>query len=242
MKVAVTGVGRWTPSPGADEPPCAIADGRAKRGTSRITRMLGEVVEQAVREAGADVASVATVYASAWGEIDIMVGLLAQIHDGDVGLSPLRFKHSVHNAASGLVSIAASNRAFSTAIAAGERTVEQGVVEAWALLAAGTPEVVLAAGDDRLPAPLDRFGAYEGFAGAVCLTRDPGTRRVRAWLERPRPLDSSASTDLPEPFATNPSAWLAPLLDAIAAGQAREVVLSAAARPLAVSVTPGPLR
>lgn len=239
MRVAVTGVARWSAGAGPSEPACAIADARAKRGTSRITRMLGEVVEIAAREGGADLSTAATVYASAWGEIDIMIGLLAQIADGDVGLSPLRFKHSVHNAASGLVSIAAGNRGFSTAIAAGDRTVEQGLVEAWGLLATGTAEVLLAVGDDRLPEPLDRFGAYEGLAAALCLVRDPGMRPVLAWLEAPRlGAVERAEVELPEPFAQNPCAWILPILDAVASGAAREVPLTAE-RPLVVPVLPG---
>lgn len=242
MKIAVTGVGRWTPTEDAPEPPCAIADVRAKRGTNRITRMLGEVVHQAATDAGADPETVATVYASAWGEIDTMVALLAQIADGDVGLSPLRFKHSVHNAASGLVSIACKNRAFSTAIAAGDRTVEQGLVEAWTLLADGVPEVILAAGDDRLPPPLDRYGRYRGLAGAVCLVRDPGERAVRAWIGAPRPSElPRADVTFEEDLRDNPCAWIVPLLDAIEAGEPREVLL-AAERPMVVTVSPGESR
>lgn len=254
MRVAITGVGRWTPTTEASEPGCAIADARAKRGTNRITRMLGEVVQQAAVEGGADLATVATVYASAWGEIDTMIALLSQIADGDVGLSPLRFKHSVHNAASGLVSIASGNRSFSTAIAAGDRTVEQGLLEAWALLCAGSPsrvrpegaggprvstDVILAVGDDRLPPPLDRYSSYRGFAAALCLTREPEGRRVLAWLEAPR-VSETARADhvLEDDLRHNPCAWIVPLLDAIDAGETRVVPL-AEERPMVVTVSPG---
>jgi 3-oxoacyl-(acyl-carrier-protein) synthase len=239
VKIAVTGVARWTPTEDATEPTCAIADARAKRGTNRITRMLGEVVQHAAIDGGADLATVATVYASAWGEIDTMIALLAQIADGDVGLSPLRFKHSVHNAASGLVSIASGNRSFSTAIAAGERTVEQGMLEAWALLHDGTRDLILAVGDDRLPPPLDRYGRYRGFAAALCLTREPGERRVRAWLDAPRHSEAArADYALEDDLRENPCAWILPLLEAIDAGDARAVPL-AEESPMIVTVTPG---
>ena len=239
MRVAITGVGQWTPTDAQPEPACAIADARAKRGTNRITRMLGEVAEQAAVAGGADLATAATVYASAWGEIDTMVALLGQIADGDVGLSPLRFKHSVHNAASGLVSIAAGNRSFSTAIAAGDRTVEQGLLEAWGLLADGAHEVILAVGDDRLPPPLDRYGSYRGFAAALCLTCEPGDRRVLAWLDEPRASEvERADYALEDDLRENPCAWILPLLDAVASGEERPVPL-AEARPMFVTVTPG---
>lgn len=253
MRVAVTGLALWAPGfPSLDawtrgeadetvaEPTCALAHPRAKRGTSRIARMLGEVVQQTVTDGGADISTVSTVYASAWGEIDIMVGLLEQIFDGDVGLSPLRFKHSVHNAASGLVSIAAENRGFSTALAAGDRTVEQGLVEALCVLATTeTQDVVLAVGDDRLPIPLERFGRYEGLAVGLCLTREPAARRVRAWLDGPRRLDGPSQVRAPAAFAENPCAWVLPLVDAIAKGATELVPLSAAERPFGVAVSPG---
>ncbi len=251
MNVAVTGLGLWTPGfPSLEawlagdrdtaviEPACALPGPRAKRGTSRITRMLCEVVEQAARDGRADLSAAATVYASAWGEIDIMIGLLEQIHDGDVGLSPLRFKHSVHNAASGLVSIAAENRSFSTAIAAGDRTVEQGLIEAWALLASGAPDVILAVGDDRLPVPLERFGRYEGLAAALCLSVEPGDRPVRAWLEPPTRLEARVDPTLPPELADNPCAWVLPLLGALTAPEDVVVPLSPADRPFAVRVRP----
>lgn len=159
------------------EPACAIVTGRAKRGTSRITRMLAEVATQAAQ--GAELTKTPIIFASAWGEIETMIDLLNQIVDGAEGLSPLRFKNSVHNAASGLLSIASKNRAFSTAIAAGTETVECGLLEAFSALETH-PEVILAVGDDRLPEPLDRLSEYQGAAMAIRLTREPNPESLGA--------------------------------------------------------------
>jgi hypothetical protein len=249
--IAVNGIGLWAPGFGsldafrageADEsatmPKCDIADARAKRGTSRIARMLGEVVQQAGTDAGVDLGSVPTVFASAWGEIDIMIKLLDQIADGDVGLSPIRFKHSVHNAASGLVSIATENRGFSTALAAGRRTFELGVLEALTfLMTSDAQSVILAIGEDQLPTPLDRYGRYEALAVGLCFGK---TAREGAYgtISFPKRADAPRRPTLPDAYAFNPTAWALPLLDALVSGEAVEsLALSAADRPFATTLT-----
>ena len=229
-----------THDPAHDMPACAIADSRAKRGTSRFARMLGEVATRACAEAGGDLSRVATVYSSAWGEIDIMVALLAQIAEGEQGLSPLRFKHSVHNAASGLVSIASGNRGFSTAMAAGRRSFEMGLLEAYGLLAADEPEVLFCVADDRLPEPLNRFAGHEGLAVGFYLVRESEEARARypraPLLSAPRP--SRAGDERVEPpalFAQNPAAEALALVRAVAAKRAASLRLSDT--PLALSVS-----
>jgi len=253
--IAVTGTALWAPGyptleawrsgeadPEATEPACAMVTPRAKRGTSRVMRMLGEVVEHVAADARIDLSQVPTIYASAWGEIDTMVKLLEQIFDQDPALSPLRFKHSVHNAASGMVSIACDNRGFSTAIAAGRRTFEMGVLEAVGVLEGGADEVVLAVSDDALPPPLDRYGSYEGLAVALVLARDAASDRARALLSPPRVAKVQAPPELPAAYAENPAAWALPLLDALQAGKATTVPLSGAERPFVVDVSFGAAR
>jgi hypothetical protein len=249
--IAVNGIGLWAPgfanleafrAGEADEavtmPKCAIANARAKRGVSRIARMLAEVTQQAAEDAGVDLSQVPTVYASAWGEIDIMIKLLDQIADGEVGLSPLRFKHSVHNSASGLVSIATENRGFSTAIAAGRRTFEQGVLEALTLLrTTENDSVILAVAEDELPKPLDRYGRYEALAVGLCFGKTPGDG-AHGNLGFPRRASEVVHPRLPEAYAENPTAHALPLLDALASGEpVKGLALSAADRPFAVDVS-----
>ena len=143
----VTGLSLWTPGYGSlaawargeedvscTDCSCAWVPPRLLRGASRFTRMLGEAAEQATRDAGGDPRTIATVYGSDYGEIETMIVLLDTIFRGDGQLSPMRFKNSVHNAASGLCSIGQANQSFSTALAAGTRTFEASMLEALALL------------------------------------------------------------------------------------------------------------
>lgn len=216
-RVAIRGVALWSPGIGSfadylardgaaagdgpEQPKCGIVGSRQRRGTSRIARMLCEVADQTAKDSGADASNVPTLFASAWGEIDIMVGLLEQIYASDGPLSPMRFKHSVHNAASGLVSIAAKNRSFSSALAAGRQTVDEALHEAFGLLATEAEDVLLIFGEDRLPEPLHRFSPHEGLAVGFHLSRNEDG--AKGFLSRAATGPEVQPVVVPERFERN---------------------------------------
>ena len=90
---------------------------------------------------------VPVVFASRWGEIGVTLKLMTQFH-ADREMSPARFSASVHNAAPGAFSLLTGNHSPYTAIAARERSLEAGLLEA---LAYGTPVVFLFA-EEATPA------------------------------------------------------------------------------------------
>jgi len=69
------------------------------------------------------------VFASRWGEIGVTLKLMRQFHE-DGEMSPAGFSASVHNAAPGAFSLLTHNHAPYTAIAARERSLEAGLLEA----------------------------------------------------------------------------------------------------------------
>lgn len=229
----VTGLGLWSPGfadvvawregrpdPGVEKPRCRLIDARLKRGSSRFANMLGEVVEQAAREAGLDVRTVPTVYGSSLGEIETMVVLLRMLCEEEGKLSPNRFKNSVHNAASGLVSIATENKAFSTAIAGGDRSFEVSLLEAWAYLEVEGGSLVLAVADDRPPVPLDALGAHGALSEGLALSIDPAdAARSRAVLRDLRPATGALPVHarVPDELAKCSAAAGLELLDAVLA-------------------------
>ena len=72
------------------------------------------------------------VFASRWGEIGVTARLMRQFHaEGE--MSPAGFSASVHNAAPGAFSLLTGNHAPYTAIAARERSLEAGLLEALAM-------------------------------------------------------------------------------------------------------------
>lgn len=249
--IHVTGAGLWSPGfpdvasfregrpdPDVDKPPCELVNARLGRGSSRFAAMLGEVVEQAAADAGVDVTTVPTVYGSSLGEIETMVTLLRMLFEEEGKLSPNRFKNSVHNAASGLVSIGTGNTSFSTAIAGGDRSFEVSLLEAWAYLAAEGGDLVLAVADDAPPEPLDRLGNHGGLALAFALSASD--ERARATLSNLRPGEAPAGhAPVPDDLRANCAAAGLALLDAVSSRRAGTVSLALPGRRgMVVDVAP----
>lgn len=167
----ICGLGAWSPGfagppefdtrahdPEVKKPPAKLLAARLRRRTSLLTRMVLEVAEQASRSARRDVSDARLVVASAWGEITTTVDLLEQLQDDAPELSPTKFHNSVHNTATGYTSIATKNRRGATAIAAGDRTVEMGFVEAVTALHTTGEDVLLVLADEPVP---EAFGRSE---------------------------------------------------------------------------------
>jgi len=242
---AVRGMGFWSPgyaSPGAWslgesdpealKPPAVLLEGPTRRRTSRLTRMAAEAFEQAVRAAGADPATVSSVWATAHGEIEIAVAMLKMMNRGTGKVSPTRFQNSVYNSASGYVSIATGNRAPATTLAGGPDLVGTTLVEALCQLATGADEVVVVLADEPLHPPLDPKGAREGMGIAFCLSA--GTGGAGALLSSPRRADVKPVSQR-APFGGLYVSGALPLLEAIAAGRPGTI-------PLQVeSGDPGPI-
>lgn len=83
-----------------------------------------------------------TVFASRNGEDTLTRRIVEDFH-ADGSVSPNRFSTSVYNAAPGLWSVQTKNRAAYTAIAAGDDTVECGLLEA--LLEPAKPKLLIVA-------------------------------------------------------------------------------------------------
>lgn len=163
----VTGVGLWAPGfadaaawragvadPSVARPGAPLIPARQRRRASLLTRALATALGEAAAQAGVDLATTATIFGSAYGEGATLGQLLSQRHEGDGALSPLRFAGSVHNTASGMVSIATGARGFTTSLAAGDDTLVACLDEAAGLLAAGHDAVAVVVGDEAPPAAL----------------------------------------------------------------------------------------
>jgi len=128
----------------------------------RLTR-LGRMAVQVSWDCQGDDLGMPVVFASRYGDVVRSLELLRDLErEGD--LSPAGFSMSVHNAISGMYSIARSDSAAAVCVAAGQASAVAGLVEAVGLLTDGAPEVMLVAYDEPLPAP------YEGFADDAACT------------------------------------------------------------------------
>lgn len=247
--IAIEGMGLWSPgfadltawvegrpNPDVVKPSCKLVGSRLKRGSSRFANMLGEVVEQAATAAEIDVTKVPTFYGSSLGEIVTMVTLLRMLFEEEGKLSPNRFKNSVHNAASGLVSIGTQNTAFSTAIAGGDRSFETTLLEAWAYLHDVGGDAIVAVADDEPPEPLAALDDHGGLALAFALRVDGDGPRLTNL--RRLASDVAAPTrhaSVPDGLRTNCAAPGLELVDAVVRGRAGLVALSPARGPQMVA-------
>jgi hypothetical protein len=234
------------PDSAADDCSAPWVPPRLLRGTSRLTRMLGEVAAAACSHGGADPKTIATIYASGYGEIETMVTLLETIFAGDGKLSPMRFKNSVHNAAAGLGSIGTSNQHFSTALAAGDRSFEAALIETLALLAESGGEAVISVADDRVPTPLSAQCTWEALAVGLCLSAERPEQGAIAVLEdlrqerEPAPFSAHfLGRPLPAALAANPAAHALPLVEAAVQRQVKRVAAAhGVPRPFSIAIRP----
>ncbi|RZL03219.1 MAG: hypothetical protein EOP36_05525 [Rubrivivax sp.] len=124
----------------------------AERRRAPATVLLAlSVAEQACREAGLDPRDLRSVFTSAHGDLELTDYLCATLAESPEHLSPTKFHHSVHNAASGYWTIGVGNRQASTAVSAGQHSFAQGLLEAAAQVVCERAPVLLVAYD--MPAP-----------------------------------------------------------------------------------------
>lgn len=237
LTVHVEGLGVWSPTladidalrahrtgaePKAmptDRPPASRLPPGERRRASASVLLAAEVAGQAVAMSCRDAATLACVFASAYGDLAITDYLCATLAHAPGELSPTRFHHSVHNAPAGYWTIAAGCHAPSSAICAGHATVGAGLLEAAALACAGTRPVLLVCSDIAGSGPLgDIVACRHDFGGALVLSPVPGPRgraRLVLTLANMSSTPSSPPIDCTGDMSGNPSAALLPLLESL---------------------------
>lgn len=231
----MSGLGLWTPKASnigewfdgehrddRESPPCEILPSRLRRATSLVIRMGAEVIGQAMDQAAVDSSKAKLIFGSAYGEFQTAVDQMEMIASDDGRLSPSRFKNSVHNTVTGLLSIALKNRGFGTAIAAGPMTLAMCLLEGLALLDQEGGEVVVAVADTEPAAEFRRERQpFEPFGIGFCLTVEPTGSSFGRLSKFGRTDAPSASLEtIPEMLRGNPAAAGLPLLNAVFKGEA----------------------
>jgi hypothetical protein len=152
-----------------EAPPASLLHPRLRRRTSTLTRAAVTALEAALAGSGVAIDQVRFVLVSSFGEIETTVDLLAQLGEPGGPISPTKFHNSVHNTATGYLSIASGNNRESTALAGGPHNLEVGLLEALAGLAETGEDVVLLFAEELLPRPFERRDADPTFAVALHL-------------------------------------------------------------------------
>lgn len=165
----VLGAAFWE---GEGKPSAALLPARMRGRASLLTALFANVVERAAASAGVDAGTLPWIFGSAYGEMGTTLALLEQLHGGDGQLSPAKFQASVHNTATGQLSIALGNPRFSSSLAAGPDTVAMCLLEARAWLAGHGGGVIVAWADEGVSPVLQPGREYSPLAAACVLSLD----------------------------------------------------------------------
>lgn len=238
LVASVEGIGFWAPGLPSWETARAFAiDGTlpAEAAARPVPRLLPanerrrapdtvavalEVALAACEVAGADPATLPSVFTSTHGDLAITDYICTTLADDPRALSPTKFHNSVHNAAAGYWTIGAGCHAPATAISSLQASFAQGLLEAMVQLATGVERVLLVAYDGAAPGPVGTLSRSQGLLGAaLVLARQPrpGTTRLRATL-----VDGTAPADdgaLSRRLGANAMAPMLPLFQALADGR-----------------------
>ncbi len=161
----------------AAKPAAELLHPRLRRRTSALTRASVTALSAAAGQGGASLDALRFVLVSSFGEIETTVELLAQLADPQGPVSPTKFHNSVHNTATGYMSIASGNHQEATALAGGPHNLEIAALELLSGLAVDGGDAVLLAGEELLPAPFDRPDSDPTFALALLFGAEPARSR-----------------------------------------------------------------
>jgi hypothetical protein len=203
------------------------------------------VASAALAGSGHDPASTASVFTSAHGDPAITDALCRTLALNPLRLSPTRFHHSVHNAASGYWAIASGSHAPSTALSAFQASFAAGWLEAASLCACDGAPVLLVGFDNAAIGPLASVNRSQGLLGValVLATRPSAASRWQVdWQLAPDDPTTAAPplrSTLAQSLATNAMADALPLFEALALGEACAQALSlSATQALQLCLTP----
>jgi len=226
-----------TRSPPARPNPSLLAANEKRRAPDSVLLAL-EVAAASCADSGRNPASLSSVFSSAHGDLPITDALCRTLAADPLLLSPTRFHHSVHNAASGYWAIATGCRAASSALSAHEHSFAAALLEAAVICAAEAQPVLLIVYDTEAVGALRSVNASRGMLG-LGLVLSPEKTAAARWSMRwkmgsdtrsdtrsgtpalPPALRSAAALSL----AANGSADGLPLFEALARGAPQALTL-----------------
>ena len=223
----LTGVTPYAPQATVLPAPVALPAAERRR-TGAVIRLALAVGFEAVAHAGANPAQLPTVFSSSGGDGLNCHEICQTLASGDRQLSPTRFHNSVHNAASGYWSIAASATPSSSVLCAFDASFGAGLLEALTQVVVERTPVLLVAYDVGYPEPLhavrpipDAFGVAMVLAPLDALAAEA---HITATLTD-APAESMPDARLEALRAAIPAARSLPMLCKLARQESGQVVL-----------------
>ncbi len=137
----LSGAGVWEHKPIEIKQPDLLPANERRR-TTEVIRLALQALRPLIRD-NDDLQSIATVFASAYGDLDISDKICLSLLGEPKQVSPTLFHNSVHNAPSGYWAIAATNTAPSVSLSGGSNTFTAGLLEAMAQVTSENRTVLL---------------------------------------------------------------------------------------------------
>ncbi len=222
----LTGAAVALDTPAPRPAPELLAPAERRRAPDTVAIGL-HVATQAVQASGLDARDMASVFASAHGDLGTTNYLCETLARDPAALSPTKFIHSVHNAVSGHWGIATACTQPSVAMASHQHTFAMGLLEAASQCIALQAPVLLVAYDVQTMGPITQLTTSEGRM-AVAMVLAP-TASINS--SHRITLDATACDKPPRPtpltgLANNALADALPCLDALAcASKGQSLVL-----------------
>jgi hypothetical protein len=212
-------------SEGTSELKPTVISPRERRRAPQSVKLAAEVMQQACATAALDPTTIATVFSSSMGDMDITDYMCDIVGKTPRGMSPTKFHNSVHNAASGYWSIATQSHQAATAISAFGFTASMAFVEAAIQTVEEKLPVLVVCQEMKAPTPFREIcPSSTSFSTALLLTPDGFGTKPLAHCEFSIDEKSarwpSLPTDLQSELTDNFGARLLPLLAAIAQDKA----------------------
>lgn len=219
--------GRAGYQPGATvlPPPAALPPAERRRAGKAVKLALAIGQEAA---AGLDLPTLATVFSSSGGDGYNCHEICATLASGDRRISPTRFHNSVHNAPAGYWGIATGAMAPSMVLCGFDASFGAGLLEAVTAVVVDGIRILLIAYDTDYPEPLRRVRPIFDAFGVALVLAPAGSFLALAEITVALSAEASdrlADADVEALRLAIPAARSLPLLQAIALGKPRRVVI-----------------
>jgi len=231
------------PAPAAGRPAAALLPPTERRRAPDAVLIALEVASNACAMAQRDPKTLASVFASTYGDLVISDYMCATLADNPALISPTKFHNSVHNAPAGYWTIATGALAPYTALTAYRYTFGTALLTSLTQLASDTAPVLCVAYDIEARGPLATMADSRGLLGVALVLapeRTAASRARLAWQVRcGEARDSVPRAQNAALAAGNAMAGCLALAEALADALPRQLVQSLAPRlAIELSVVP----
>lgn len=224
-RAVLRGEQAWVSAPSVLPAPGLLPPAERRRASRVIKLTLGIGLEAA---AGADVASLATVFSSSGADGHNCHALCEQLATDDRHVSPTRFHNSVHNAPAGYWGIATKSMAPCQVLCAFDGSFGAGLIDALGQVVLDRQPTLLMAYDSEYPEPLHSARPLPDCAGLALRLEPERTPQALARITvqtTAAPATPWQHAPLEALRASVPALRGLPLVERIAQGQGGEVCL-----------------